>query len=75
VSGQTRIERLESVGVRIPDGQYETVGGYVMDRLGRIPKRGDQIEATGFRLTVRRMDRRRVREVELTAVTPPSHDT
>jgi CBS domain containing-hemolysin-like protein len=74
VSGQTRIERLETVGVRIPDGQYETVGGYVMDRLGRIPKRGDQIEATDFRLTVRRMDRRRVREVELTAGTPPSPD-
>ena len=71
VSGQARIERLESVGVRIPDGQYETVGGYVMDQLGRIPKRGDQVESAEFRLTVRRMDRRRVREVELTALTPP----
>ena len=70
VAGQTRIDRLDEEGVNVPDGQYETIGGYLMDRLGRVPRRGDRVEAEGFEMTVRRMDGRRVREVEL-QVRPP----
>ena len=66
VAGQTRIEKLATIGVEIPDGAYETVGGYIMHRLGRIPRRGDQVISDTFNLGVRRMDGRRVREVVLT---------
>jgi magnesium and cobalt exporter, CNNM family len=73
VSGQTRIDRLRDEGIEVEDGAYETVGGFVMDRLGRIPSRGDTVEGTGFQITVRRMDGRRVREVELRTL-PQTHD-
>ena len=69
VAGQTRIDRLAEVGAKLPTGRYETVGGFLMERLGRVPRRGDMVEAPNVEMTVRRMDGRRVREVEM-VVTP-----
>lgn len=66
VPGSTRPDQLRhQVGIKLPEGEYETVGGFVMDRLGRIPRRGDRIEYDGWVLRVRRMEGRRVAEVEL----------
>ena len=66
VPGSTRPDQLRSqVGIKLPDGEYETVGGFVMDHLGRIPRRGDRMEFEGWVLRVRRMEGRRVAEVEL----------
>jgi len=45
-----------------------TVAGLVLERLGRIPTVGDEIELPGWRLTVTRMDRRRVAELRLTRI-------
>lgn len=66
VAGQTRVDRLDEIEVRVVDGEYETVGGFIMAALGRVPRRGDQVQGPNFEMTVRRMDGRRVREVELT---------
>jgi len=48
-------------GLVIPeDGSYETVGGFVMSSLGRIPVAGDHVAIPGGELRVVRMDGRRV---------------
>lgn len=65
VAGSCRVDRLIDVGVRLSEGPYETLGGYIMAELGRIPRHGDVVEDANFKLTVRRMDHRRVREVQL----------
>jgi CBS domain containing-hemolysin-like protein len=45
----------------VPDGTaFETVGGYVMARLGRVPRVGDEVAIPGAVLRVDRMDGRRV---------------
>jgi CBS domain containing-hemolysin-like protein len=45
----------------VPDGAaFETVGGYVMAVLGRVPGVGDEVEIPGAVLRVERMDGRRV---------------
>lgn len=68
VPGSTRPDQLRTtVGIEIPEGEYETLGGFVMDRLGRIPRRGDRIEHDRWVLRVRRMEGRRVAEVEVMA--------
>lgn len=68
VPGSARPDQLRAtVGIDLPEGEYETLGGFVMDRLGRIPRRGDHIEHDRWVLRVRRMDGRRVAEVELMA--------
>ena len=65
IAGQTRVDRLKEVGADLPEGDYETVGGFLMDRLGRVPQYGDVVVADTFEMSVRRMEGRRVREVEL----------
>jgi len=67
-AGTVRPDELSRYGVRLPTGDYETIGGLVMDRLGRLPRRGDLIEDQGWRLRVRSTDGRRVGEVEITEV-------
>jgi CBS domain containing-hemolysin-like protein len=66
VPGAIRPDELRALcGVTIPPGEYETLGGFLMNRLGRIPRRGDRVEEGGWVMRVRRMDGRRVTEVEL----------
>lgn len=73
VAGQTRVDRLAEVGALLPDGEYETVGGFLMAQLGRVPDHGDVVSGETFDMSVRRMDGRRVREVELKVT--PTHPT
>ena len=56
-------EAAERLGVDLPEGEYETVAGFLMDRLGRIPKRRDMVVHEEWRLRVRAMHRRRVVQV------------
>jgi CBS domain containing-hemolysin-like protein len=57
-------------GIDLPEGDYDTIGGLVMDRLGRIPTVGDHVQGTGWQMRVRSMDGRRIGDVEL--VTEPN---
>jgi CBS domain containing-hemolysin-like protein len=54
-------EVRERVHAPVPDGSaYETIGGYVMACLGRVPVVGDEVSVTGWSLRVAAMDGRRV---------------
>lgn len=66
VAGQTKADRLAELGVDVGEGAFETVGGYIMSKLGRVPTRGDMVVGRRHEMVVRRMDGRRVREVVLT---------
>jgi CBS domain containing-hemolysin-like protein len=64
VPGSLRIDETATrLGVELPEGDYETVAGFLMDRLGRIPTRRDAVEHDGWRLRVRSMQRRRIVQV------------
>ena len=56
----------ERVGLALPAGPYETVGGFLMARLGKVPVAGDEVRLDGWLLTVRELDGRRVARVALT---------
>ncbi len=60
-------EVREAVGVDIPDGEYVTLGGYVLDAFGHIPSEGEEVVAAGWAVRVTRMDRRRVAKVVVEA--------
>jgi len=60
-------EVAEACGFEIPEGPYETLAGFVLARLGRIPSPGDAFEWGGWRLEVTEMDRLRVAAVLLSA--------
>ncbi|MDQ4092030.1 MAG: hemolysin family protein [Actinomycetota bacterium] len=76
ISGLLRVDEVaDAVGLAMPEGDYETVAGLVMERLGRIPDVGDEIDFDGWRLTVIRMDRRRIADLRLTRTAPTEQVT
>jgi CBS domain containing-hemolysin-like protein len=65
--GMIRPDELLEMAIKVPDdGAYETVAGYLMSELGRIPNVGDEIQIDGGTLRVERMDGRRVDRVRFT---------
>lgn len=69
VSGMSHADELaEQTGFELPEGDYETLAGLLLDRLGRIPVTGDRVEVGGWTFEVVAMDGRRVDRVR---VTPP----
>jgi putative hemolysin len=50
----------EATGLELPDGPYETVAGYVLAELGRLPEVGDTIEVQGRTIEVLELDGRRI---------------
>jgi CBS domain containing-hemolysin-like protein len=66
VSGLLRDDELaDATGFRMPEGDYETLAGLVLTRLGRIPEVNDEVRIDGWRITVMRMDRHRVAELRV----------
>jgi putative hemolysin len=56
----------ELAGIELPEGHFNTLAGYVVDRLGRAPQVGDTVEALGHRFTVTELDGRRASRVRVT---------
>ncbi|MEU9860283.1 hemolysin family protein [Streptomyces sp. NPDC047971] len=50
--GAARTDQLEAIGLRVPDGPYETLAGVLATSLGRIPAVGDSVELAGWELDV-----------------------
>ncbi len=61
VKAQSEISAFnEAVGTHFSDEEFDTVGGLVLQRFGRLPKRGESITLEGLRFTVLRADSRRL---------------
>ncbi|MDV7220020.1 hemolysin family protein [Streptomyces prunicolor] len=50
--GAARMDQLARVGLRAPEGPYETLAGLAATELGRIPEVGDVVEVAGWRIDV-----------------------
>jgi CBS domain containing-hemolysin-like protein len=60
-------EVRDRLGAPVPDGPaYETIGGYVMACLGRVPVVGDEVQVPGWAMRVEAMDGRRVDRLRFT---------
>jgi CBS domain containing-hemolysin-like protein len=60
-------EVLRRTGIAIPEGPaYETVAGFVMSELGRVPEVGDLVEVDGWRVVVIDVEGRRVDRLRFT---------
>jgi putative hemolysin len=74
VSGEVEVDGLlnlddfeDETGIALPEGPYETVAGWLMAELGRIPEPGDAVRHGQFAITVLVVDGRRVRRVRVEA--------
>jgi putative hemolysin len=73
INGLTSIGDVnEAFNLSLVDENYDTIGGYVMGRLGRIPKIGDEIElkTQAIRILVEDMDKLRVARLRLMRIQP-----
>ena len=55
----------EETGIRLPEGEYHTVGGFVLHQLGRLPRTGDALDHDGHRFVVGRVENRRILQVRV----------
>ncbi len=59
-----RDEAEELLGLELPKGEYETVGGFILEQLRRIPRKGESFQFNGFKVTVLESTERSVAKVE-----------
>ena len=66
VQARMHIEDLaEALGIALPEGDYDTVGGWLTAHLGRIPHGGEQISLQGLQIQVLDADPRRISAVRI----------
>ena len=64
IDGQAGVDEVaEHLGAELPEGDYVTIGGYVLERLDRIPEPGELVVVDGWELRVQSMERRRITEI------------
>jgi CBS domain containing-hemolysin-like protein len=61
----------ELLGAELPHGPWDTVGGLMLDRAGRVPDEGDTVEVDGFQLTALDVRGRRIGRVKIVPTTSP----
>jgi len=64
--GMSIHEANEVLGLAIPEGRYETMAGYVLSRLGRIPSEGEQLRHDGWQIIVLKMQGVKIEKLLLT---------
>jgi putative hemolysin len=64
--GMSIYDANEELELSIPDGDYETVAGFVLSALGHIPKEGEQVQGDGFRMVVAEVQGVKIERVRVT---------
>ena len=52
--------------IELPEGDFESVGGFIINLLGKIPKTGDEITYQNLKITVKSADERRIDKALIT---------
>ncbi len=67
IDGSLRIEQAnEELGLELPEGDYETVAGFILHLIGRIPRQGQQIKYKHLKLVITKMRGNKIEEIMLT---------
>jgi putative hemolysin len=71
IAGKLPIDELRALtGLAVSDEDYDTVGGWVLDLFGRVPRKAERLETPEFTVTVEKVERTRVVEVVVTLRKP-----
>lgn len=66
LSGRVELDRVrEELGIALPEGDYETVGGFIVASVGRIPRAGEELQLEGYKVVVLKGSRTKVDLVKL----------
>ena len=56
--------------IKLPEGEFESVGGFIIHRLGKIPKVGEQIVFEDLGMTIKSADGRKIDKILIILQTP-----
>ena len=72
VDGRCNLDEFaEYAGFELPEGPYETAGGFLMARLGKLPSVGDQVEINGHLVQVLEVEGRRASRLRVEPLPDP----
>jgi putative hemolysin len=67
VDGGVRVEDAnEELDLDLPTGDYETVAGFILSHLGRIPKQGENLKYKDLKITIAEMQGRKIEKIQIT---------
>jgi CBS domain containing-hemolysin-like protein len=70
INGDADIELVnKTLNINIPKGDFETISGFILDYIGRIPKKGETITYQNLILNIMRATERNIKKIELKIVT------
>ncbi|MCZ7530569.1 MAG: hemolysin family protein [Acidimicrobiia bacterium] len=71
VAGATHVDEVaEELGVDLPDDEWDSVGGLVLNLLGHVPVAGESVSLRGLTFSVERVQRRRIVRVLIRRTEP-----
>jgi len=68
--GMSIYDVREELEVELPDGDYETVAGFILHQLGHIPREGETLSIDGYRITVSEVKGVKIESVVITKLDP-----
>ena len=76
VPGRTPIDEVsEALGTELPDEEWDTVGGLILNLLGHVPEEGETVRFQGLELRTERVQGRRIASVRITRLPEAESDT
>jgi putative hemolysin len=72
--GSFPVHDLADLGITLPEGDYATLAGLVLDRMGRIPGKGETVDVDEWRLEVLGVDHNAITQVRLVPLPNPAQD-
>lgn len=67
IDGGMRVDEVnEKMGLDLPEGEYDTVAGFILHLLGRIPSQGEQLKYKDLKIAITRMTGVKINEVLVT---------
>lgn len=64
--GMSLTDLYDDYGIELPEGEYETVAGFVIEKLGKIPNKGDLLSLNGINFKVEGVEDNRILQVRIT---------
>ena len=73
--GNISIEKINHIlNIEIPENDFETLGGFIFDLLGRVPKKGEKIKYQNFQVVIERVAKNRIKRVKIVKDLPKSEN-
>ncbi|MCS7278600.1 MAG: hemolysin family protein [Thermodesulfobacteriaceae bacterium] len=61
--GHTEIEKVQALGIPIPSGEYETIGGFILSLIGRIPSEGEVFHYKNLEIKITKASLTKIEEI------------